>query len=69
MPYAAETKVFGEDGNCYTLKSRIISDSSYVRFTRDFSGGSTELWEEMAVHEWKESGKKGTGLLEWLFTF
>ncbi len=69
MPYAAETKVYGEDGSCYTLHSRIISDSSYVRFTRDFPGGSTELWEEMAVHECKELESTGTGLLEWLFTF
>ena len=68
MPYAAETKVYGEDGSSYTLKSKIISDTSYVRFSRDFSGGSTELWEEMAVHECEEIGKKGTGLLEWLFT-
>lgn len=69
MPYAAETKVFGDDGSCYTLKSRIISDSAYVRFCRDFKGGSTELWEEMAIHECKELGETGTGLLEWLFTF
>lgn len=69
MPYAAETKIHGADGSTYTLKSKIISDGSFVRFARDFSGGDTELWEEMAVHEWKETGEKGTGLLEWLFTF
>ncbi|MFW9908678.1 MAG: hypothetical protein ACFFEF_08885 [Candidatus Thorarchaeota archaeon] len=69
MPHAAETKVYGEDGSCYTLKSKLISDGSYVRFTRDFSGGTTELWEEMAIHECKELDEKGTGLLEWLFTF
>ncbi len=69
MHYAAETKVHCEDGSCYTLKSKIITDTSYVRFTRDFSGGSTELWEEMAIHECEELAQKGTGLLEWLFTF
>ncbi|MFW9979560.1 MAG: hypothetical protein ACFFEJ_15860 [Candidatus Thorarchaeota archaeon] len=69
MPYAAKTIIHGQDGSCYTLKSRIISDTSYVQFHRDFSGGTTELWEEMAIHECKELGKKGTGLLEWLFTF
>lgn len=69
MPAAAETKVFGEDGSCYTLKSRIISDYSFVRFAREFSAGTTELWEEMAIHECEELGETGTGLLEWLFTF
>ncbi|NHJ14026.1 MAG: hypothetical protein EAX95_10145 [Candidatus Thorarchaeota archaeon] len=69
MPYAAKTTVFGEDGSCYTLRSKIISDTAYVRFTRDFPGGSTELWEEMAVHENEDTGEEGTGLLEWLFTF
>ncbi len=69
MPYAAETKVFGEDGSSYTLKSRIISDTAYVRFHRTFVGGDTELWEEMAIHECTELEESGTGLLEWLFTF
>jgi hypothetical protein len=69
MPYAAKTKIYGEDGSCYTLKSKIISDGSFIRFTRDFSGGDTELWEEMAIHECEELGEKGTGLLEWLYTF
>lgn len=68
-PYAAETKIYGADGSTYTLRSKIISDGSYIRFVRNISGKSTELWEEMAVHEWKETGKKGTGLLEWLFTY
>ena len=68
LPIGALTKVHGEDGSCYTLKSSMISPTSFVRFAREFSGGTTELFEEMAVHECEELDEKGTGLIEWLFT-
>jgi hypothetical protein len=68
LPIGALTKIFGEDGVCYTLESSMISPTSYVRFAREFPGGTTELFEEMAVHECKELGAQGTGLIEWLFT-
>lgn len=68
LPIGAMTKVYGADGSCYTLKSSVISPTSFVRFEREFSGGSTELFEEMAVHECKELKAQGTGLIEWLFT-
>ena len=68
LPIGALTKVYGEDGSCYTLKSSVISSTSFVRFEREFSAGSTELFEEMAVHECKELKAQGTGLIEWLFT-
>jgi hypothetical protein len=68
MPVAALTTVHGDDGSVYTLKSRMISQNSFVRFARDFSAGTTELLEEMAVHKCKELGETGTGLIEWLFT-
>ena len=68
FPFGALTKVYGEDGSCYTLKSSLISETSFVRFAREFPSGTTELFEEMAVHECKELGTQGTGLIEWLFT-
>jgi hypothetical protein len=39
-----------------------------VRFSRPFPGGTTELFEEMAIHEYDELKNRGTGLMEWLFT-
>jgi len=33
-----------------------------------FPGGTTELFEEIAIHECKEMGKRGAGLMEWLST-
>ena len=68
MPVGALTKIYGEDGSLYTLKSSMISPTSFVRFSRQFNGGTTELFEEMAVHECEELNAKGTGLIEWLFT-
>lgn len=68
MPVGATTRVHGSDGSVYTLQSKMISPTSFVRFSREFSGGSTELFEEMAVHTCEELDEDGTGLIEWLFT-
>jgi hypothetical protein len=68
MPAGATTKVHGDDGSIYTIHSRMISPTSFVRFSRAFPGGSTELFEEMAVHSCDELNEEGTGLIEWLFT-
>jgi len=68
MPLRAVTKVYGADGSQYTLKSTLISSNSFTRFARQFPGGTTELFEEMATHSCAETRKQGTGLIEWLFT-
>jgi hypothetical protein len=68
MPVRATTRVHGANGSRYTLRSSLISPASFVRFSRPFPGGTTELFEEMAIHECEELKKKGTGLIEWLFT-
>ena len=68
IPIGAKVRIIGTDDAVYNLKSHLISPKSFARFTREFPGGSTELYEGMAVHECKELGTTGTGLLEWLFT-
>jgi hypothetical protein len=68
MPIGSVTRVFGDGGMMYTLRSKPILPSSFTRFAREFPGGSTELFEEMAVHTCEETGEKGTGLIEWLLT-
>jgi hypothetical protein len=45
-----------------------VHDLSFARFSRQFPGGTTELFEDIAIHECEELGKRGTGLMEWLFT-
>jgi hypothetical protein len=68
IPVRATTRIYGVDKRCYTLHSSLISPTSFVRFARPFPGGSTELFEDMAIHECEELGARGTGLIEWLFT-
>jgi len=68
VPIRATTRVYGADGSHYTLHSSLISPSSFVRFSRPFPGGTTELYENMATHECEELRERGTGLIEWLFT-
>lgn len=68
MPTGATTCIHGADGTCYTLRSSLISPASFFRFSRRFPGGTTDLFEDMAVHECVESGERATGLTEWLFT-
>ena len=68
VPVRATTRVHGVDGSRYTLHSSLISPTSFVRFSRPFPGGTTELFEDMATHECEETSEKGTGLIEWLLT-
>lgn len=68
MPMGATTKIGCSDGREYVLSSRFISPLSFVKFTRRFPGGTTELLEAMAMHKLEETEEVGTGLLEWLFT-
>ncbi len=68
IPKSARSRVVGADGHSYTLESAIISPTSYVRFTKQFPGGKTDLFEAMSTHRCVESGEEGTGLLEWLST-
>jgi hypothetical protein len=68
QPIGATTKIGCKDGREYVLNSKLISPLSFVKFTRRFPGGTTELLEAMALHRWEETEEIGTGLLEWLFT-
>lgn len=68
IPVGAKTRILGDDGSIYNLTSRLINPKSFVRFARNFPGGTTELFEGMAVHTSDEMEPCGTGLVEWLFT-
>ena len=67
-PTGALTRMLFGDGKTATLQSRLISPKSFAKFSRLFPEGSTELFEGMAIHECRETGEKGTGLIEFLFT-
>lgn len=64
----AVTTIHFADGKCCTLRSFLTSPTSFVKFSRPFSNGLTELFEGMAVHECMETGERGTGLIEFLTT-
>ncbi|MFW9960498.1 MAG: hypothetical protein ACFFDV_05735 [Candidatus Thorarchaeota archaeon] len=68
VPTGAKVEIIGMDDTVYNLESQLITPTSFVRFAREFPGGSTELYEGMAVHDCSELDSTGTGLLEWLFT-
>jgi hypothetical protein len=50
------------------LRSSLISLASFMIFSRPFPGGTTALFEQMAIHECEKLKKRDTGLIEWLFT-
>lgn len=54
MSVRATTHVHGADISSYTLRSSLISLASFMRFSRPFPGGTTALFEEMAIHECEE---------------
>lgn len=67
-PNGASTTIRYADGNSETIISKLISPKSFVKFSRPFSNGATELFEGMALHECTETREKGTGLIEFLST-
>ncbi len=67
-PSSALTTIEFADGKVQTIKSNLVSPRSFVSFSRDFPGGSTELFEGMAIHKCLTTGENGTGLIEFLFT-
>jgi hypothetical protein len=67
-PVGSNVRIIGLNGEVYSFKSRLITPTSFARFAREFPGGSTELYEGMAIHECKELESIGTGLVEWLYT-
>jgi len=67
-PVGCLTTIRYVDGQEMSLKSKVISPRSMVKFSRDFALGSTDLFEGLAIHEDLKTGEKATGLIEFLFT-
>ncbi len=67
-PVNVVTNIKYVDGRAMSLKSRLISPTSFVKFSRKFGSGSTDLFEGMAIHDCTPIGEIGTGLIEFLFT-
>ncbi len=67
-PVGALTVIHYENGEIDELVSKLISPTSFLKFSRSFSKGTTELFEGMALHKSTKTGEMGTGLIELLFT-
>jgi hypothetical protein len=55
-------------GKKYRIKSTRFFNTSFIRFTRDFPEGYTELFEQMVIMENLDNGEKGSGMMEHLRT-
>jgi hypothetical protein len=68
-PLISNYFITDKNGNCYRVKAEKINSNSFVRFTRQFQGGYTELFEQMVIMNDKDSGEIGSGMMEHLRTF
>ncbi len=68
-PLRATYFITDGEGNSYTIKAERIKKDSLIRFARDFSGGYTELFEQMVFMKNLETGEIGSGMMEHLRTF
>jgi hypothetical protein len=68
-PTGASTTIRYADGKQETIVSKLVSPKSFVKFSRSFQKGTTELFEGMAIHKSTITGEMGTGLIEFLFTY
>jgi hypothetical protein len=55
-------------GKEYNIRAERIHNNSFVRFTRQFTGGYTELFEQMVIMEDLDTGEIGSGMMEHLRT-
>jgi len=55
-------------GKIYNIKAERIGKKSFIRFVREFSGGYTELFEQMAIMKNLDTGEIGSGMFEQLRT-
>ena len=67
-PISATYEFEDSEGNLYKIKSVRIFKNSFIRFTRDFPGGFTELFEQMVIMKNLDTGEIGTGMMEHLRT-
>ncbi|MHA1535340.1 MAG: DUF7065 domain-containing protein [Promethearchaeota archaeon] len=55
-------------GAKHTIEAKRFGKNSFIRFARNFSGGYTELFEQMAIVQDLDTGEIGVGMMEHLRT-
>ena len=67
-PVQAKIRLRDAQGRSYALRSRLIAPLTFARYTRQFPGGETELFEELVIFDGEEPRQQGVGLAEWIIT-
>ena len=67
-PLTSKYVITDIEGKSYSIKSKRMEQNSHIRFAREFSGGYTELFEQMVIMESIDTGEIGTGMAEYLRT-
>jgi hypothetical protein len=67
-PVEANIRIRDAKGHSYALRSHLIAPLTFARYTRQFPGGETELFEELVIFESEEPRQQGVGLAEWVIT-
>jgi len=67
-PLTSIYRITDEMGKIYNIKAERIGKKSFIRFVREFSGGYTELFEQMAIMKNLDTGEIGSGMFEQLRT-
>ncbi len=68
-PLTTLYKISDENNNQYQIQATRINKNSFMRFSREFEKGSTELFEQMVVMKDLDTGERGTGMSEELRTY
>ncbi|MFX0179772.1 MAG: hypothetical protein ACFE78_06250 [Candidatus Hodarchaeota archaeon] len=67
-PLISIYKIEDINGNIHQIKAERISKDSFIRFTRSYSQGYTELFEQMVIMTNMNTGEIGSGMMEHLRT-
>jgi hypothetical protein len=67
-PLSSTYIISSEDAHDFELFNTRLGRNTSFRFAREFTGGYTELFEQMVVIKCNNTGKIGTGMAEYLRT-
>jgi hypothetical protein len=67
-PLTAVYRITDDKGSQYNIQAERMREKSFIRFVREFPGGYTELFEQMAIMKNLDTGEIGSGMFEHLRT-
>ncbi len=67
-PLITDYTLIATDGITYNVRAKRLTNTSFMRFARDFEDGYTELFEQMATMRDLDNNEVGAGMFEELRT-